>query len=72
LIKPRILVEPPVNAQVDTAIMILHFGFGEVGVLARTTRADGACLVAGHAIEFVGLETEAKVIRAVEPSEDLE
>ena len=60
------------DAEIDTALAVLLFCFGEPGEGARHERADVALIVLGHAIELIRDEGKRNAIGSEEAAQSLE
>jgi len=59
------LIEVPVDAEIDAALPIFIFGLRQTRKTARHVGSNIAVVVFSYAIEFIGNESEADVIRSV-------
>src|SRR5512147_2676090 len=67
-----VLVEAPVDAEVDAALAVLFLRFGQRGETARPERTRVALVVLRDAVELVRYERERDVVGTVELAQHLE
>src|SRR5438445_1943363 len=66
------LVEPPVDAQIDSALAVLIFSLGKRRETAREQRAKVSAAVPGDSIKLIGHECEGDIIPPINLAQCLE
>src|SRR5437879_6065140 len=65
-------VEPPVDAQIDSALAVLIFSLGKRRETAREQRAKVSAAVAGDSIKLIRHEGEGDIIPPIKSAQCLE
>src|SRR5882724_13621271 len=65
------LVEVPVDAEINPALTIFLFGVRQGRKAARHVGTDISVVIFGHAVELIGNESKADIIRSIKTAQRL-